>query len=128
MEERKAKIAARRNVGDDKKSKAAVEAGADFNAPGATVAGPYVLEEWVPKSHLVLARTTPLLAVERELQLNRPVVEAVLVGSDLYASDDRVVYLLDLESTPLRRHSVHPDGATRGRLHDFRYDAVMFFV
>lgn len=37
-------------------SKAAVEAGVDFNEPGAPVAGPFVLEEWAPKSHLVLVR------------------------------------------------------------------------
>jgi len=45
-------------------SKAAVEAGADFNAPGATVAGPYMLEEWVPKSHLVLVRNPNWWGVE----------------------------------------------------------------
>lgn len=45
-------------------SKAAGEAGADFNAPGATVSGPYVLEEWVPKSHLVLVRNPHWWGIE----------------------------------------------------------------
>jgi len=37
-------------------SKAAIEAGADLSNPGSVVSGPFTLEEWVPKSHLVLAR------------------------------------------------------------------------
>lgn len=45
-------------------SKAAVEAGADFNEPGAPTAGPFMLEEWVPKSHLVLAKNPHWWGIE----------------------------------------------------------------
>jgi peptide/nickel transport system substrate-binding protein len=45
-------------------SKAAVEAGVDFNEPGTTVSGPYVLKEWVPKSHLVLVKNPYWWGVE----------------------------------------------------------------
>ena len=45
-------------------SKAAVEAGADFNEPGTPVAGPFMLEEWVPKSHLVLVRNPHWWGIE----------------------------------------------------------------
>ena len=45
-------------------SKAAVEAGADFNAAGTPVSGPFVLEEWVPKSHLVLVKNPHWWGVE----------------------------------------------------------------
>jgi len=63
-----------------------------------------------------LARTDPLLQVERELRTRRPLVDGVLSWNRLYLNDGKTIRVLDLSAAVPQERPVRLDPEPRGAL------------